>query len=169
MGDLCSYVLGPASRTSSALASSSLAMTECLEIPSSQAISVSVKPSVIREPICRSVASVRSESIPHGISIELVVDTDKRGELPFVDSPSFEFPDRSAFSLPDPIIGAEPEDRSRVAREADAALPRVELERELPGGDEELLLEVLAVGPAELEAGTGDDRGAERGRVVNVP
>jgi hypothetical protein len=48
-------------------------------------------------------------------------------------------------------------------------LLRGELERELPGGDKELLLEVLAVGPAELEAGTVDDGGTERGRVVNVP
>jgi hypothetical protein len=57
----------------------------------------------------------------------------------------FEFPDGPAVPLPDPIVGPTSEDRPAVGREANAALPWFELERELPSGDEELLFEVVAV------------------------
>jgi hypothetical protein len=57
----------------------------------------------------------------------------------------FEFPDGAAIPFPEPIVGSASEDRPAVGREADAALPWFELERELPSGDEELLLEIFAV------------------------
>jgi len=57
----------------------------------------------------------------------------------------FEFPDGPATPFPDPIVGSTSEDRPAVGREADAALPWLELERELPGDDEKALLEVLPI------------------------
>jgi hypothetical protein len=71
-----------------------------------------------------------------------------------------ELPDRSAESRPLPVD--EPAFECSTGEGREAAAPRVVVEREPPGFDQELLLEVFAIRPAEREPAAGDDTGDER-------
>jgi excisionase family DNA binding protein len=97
----------------------------------------------------------------------MIVERDETRERPGVDTAPAELPDRApaalALVIDDPVL----ERVAGVGAEADPA--GLVAKRELPELDEQVLAEVFALAPVELEPAAADDRGAEMLGVDDVP